>query len=204
MATKISTKVIKDENESVAKFGEGGQKFEKESPLVGYKVISELKDESWRSELVGEEPSDEQRVRLAGFAPIDLGHSPIPPGRHAVGKTWVMDASHFKKFLGSDCTSASGELACEFTAIKTVEGVACAVIKSRGTIKAKMKIMGEEMAGTFGVDFLTHRSLKDGVEIHNSGKIEMKISGKQKFDDAVLDMELTGVMKFTDTTELKK
>lgn len=204
--TKSQSKIIKERADITTDFG-GGMTMTQPTELEGEVVISErIGENKWKHSLVDTKPTDKQKKELDSRNGIENDDELYPAEKVKVGHTWKVEAKALTKLFGNSFTDIKGELKQKFVKIEKVEGEDCAVVESSGLVKGKMK--DEDGMPTMDVEMdlkaTAWRSIKTGVELKGTFEGTIKLGGKQKIDDATVEINLSGPMKGETTTRIKK
>lgn len=178
---------------------------EKTDALIGVPVILERKDGKWTAKLEkGGDPSAEQQASLdeeissmekdSDFAMY--GDTPRKPG-----DKWEVDPSKLMDF--GDAENLTGKYHVEFTEIKEVQGVRCAVLKATFDIKGKTKAEGDspQMDIQIKGDAVSHRSITDKVDLKVEVNGKVTVTGKPA---PQMSMHVEGPMQMIEKVTLKK
>lgn len=203
--TKCQSKILKERAEITTDFG-GGMTMTQPTELEGEVVISTRKGENkWDHKLVDNQPTEKQKKELDSRNGIENDDELYPAEKVKVGHTWKVEAKALTKLFGNSFADIKGELKQKFLKIEKVDGEECAVVESSGLVKGKMK--DEDGMPTMDVEMdlkaKAWRSIKTGIELKGTFEGSMKLAGKQKIDDAMVEISLSGPMKGESTTKLK-
>lgn len=206
--TKCQSKIIKERAEVTADIG-GGPMTEP-TALEGEIVISERvvdKDgkTSWKHSLLDTKPTEKQKKELDHRIGIENEDELYPAEKVKVGHEWTVKAAALTKLFGNSFTDVKGELKQKFVKIEKVDGEDCAVIEAAGMVKGKMKDEDGMPALDVEMDLkmTAWREIKTGVEVKAKFDGKIKLNGKQKIDDAAVDISLSGPISGEGTTKLK-
>ena len=202
--TKSQAKIIKDTVDTVASFGGQQMTDTKKNELQGEVIISERTGEGkWKHSLVDNKPTDEQKKELDKRLGPESEDDLYPAEKVKPGHTWTVDAAAMKKFFGNSFTDVKGKMAQKFVKVEDLDGEACAVIESKGPIKAKMKDEDAKLEVELELKSTTWRSLKTGIDLKAKYEGKIKMSGKQKMDGIEAEVNLEGALTGEGTTVLK-
>ncbi len=204
--TKSQSRILKERAEVITNLG--GMEMTQSMPteLEGEVIISErVGDNMWKHSLVDNKPTDKQKQELDNRNGIDNDDDLYPAEKVKVGHTWKVDAKALTKLFGNSFTDIKGNLNQKFLKVEDVDGEACAVIESKGVVKAKMKDEEGKPALNVEMDLKVKawRSIKTGVEVKGTFDGKMKLDGKQKIEDAAVDITLSGPVSGESRTKLK-
>lgn len=202
--TKCQTKVIKERAEISADII-GGSMTES-TALEGEIIISTRKaDGKWEHALVDNKPTEKQKKELDHRIGMESEDELYPAEKVKVGHQWTVKAAALTKLFGNSFTDVKGELKQKFVKLEMVDGEECAVIESAGTVKGKMKDDDGEPALDVEMELkvTAWRSIKTGVEVKGKFDGKIKLAGKQKMDDAVVDINLSGPFSGDSSTKMK-
>ncbi|WP_439622569.1 hypothetical protein [Gemmata sp.] len=203
--TKSQSKIVKERAEITTDFGGMNQAMTQPTELEGEIVISERVGDKWKHSLVDTKPTDKQKKELDNRNGIENEDELYPAEKVKVGHTWKVEAKALTKLFGNSFTDIKGELAQKFAKVETVEGEECAVVESEGSVKGKMK--DDDGMPTLDVEMelkvRSWRSIKTGVELKGTFEGKIKLAGKQKIDDAPVDITLAGPLSGESSTRLK-
>jgi len=208
--TKCQTKVIKERAEITADIG-GGMTMTESTALEGEVIISERtadKDgkSSWKHVLLDNKPTDKQKKELDHRNGMENEDELYPAEKVKVGHEWTVKAAALTKLFGNSFTDVKGEMKQKFLKVEKVDDVDCAVIESNGTVKGKMK--DEDGDPALDVDMelkvTVWREIKTGVEVKGKFEGKIKLAGKQKIDDALVDITLSGPFSGESTGKMKQ
>jgi hypothetical protein len=189
--TKFQTKHIKDEDRTITTIAGETTTDDDLDDLAGSVVSSVKKGNDWTHSLVDSKPTEKQSKALAGLSGWD-DHDHIPNGKQAIGRTWEVDATHFKKLLGPKATAVSGKLKATFVGLEKHRGELCAVIQTEGRMKAKMEIDGKLMTMDIEMKETTHRSLRLGWDLASTATGTVRLVGNFKTDGEDVRVEIKG------------
>ena len=203
--TKCQTKVIKEVMDVSVDIG--GEPMSIPSELQGEIIISERVGENkWKHSLVDTKPSEKQKRDLDNRNGIENDDDLYPKDKVKVGETWKVEAKALAKLLGNSFTDIKGDLKQKFLKTEDIDEQKCAVVESKGTVKAKMK--DEEGKPTMDVELdltvTTWKAIKSGVALKEKFDGTIKLKGTQKIEDARAEIELSGPIVGESTTRMKK
>jgi len=204
--TKCQSKITKERAEITTDFGGMNQAMTQPTELEGEIVISErVEGNKWKHSLVDTKPTEKQKKELDNRNGIENEDDLYPAEKVKVGHTWKVEAKALTKLFGNSFTDIKGELNQKFVKVEEVEGEECALVESEGTVKGKMK--DDDGMPTLDVEMelkvKSWRSLKTGVELKGKFEGKIKLAGKQKIDDAAVDITLSGPLSGESATKLK-
>jgi hypothetical protein len=203
--TKSQSKIVKERAEITTDFGGMNQAMTQPTELEGEIVISERVGDKWKHSLVDTKPTDKQKKELDNRNGIENEDDLYPAEKVKVGHTWKVEAKALTKLFGNSFTDIKGELAQKFAKVETIEGEECAVVESEGSVKGKMK--DDDGMPSLDVEMelkvKSWRSIKTGVELKGTFEGKIKLAGKQKIDDAPVDITLAGPLSGESSTRLK-
>ncbi len=203
-ATKVQTKVIKEQVETSTKIGGQNIDDKKAGDLQDEIIISErIKDGKWKHSLLDTQPSEKQRKELDKRVGPENQDELYPEGKVKVGHAWTVDATALQRIFGGSITDLKGKLKMKFAKIEKIDGEDCAVIEAEGKITGVAK----EDEGTLDVELelkgTTWRSVKTGMDVKDKATGKIKMSGKISMDGADVDIVLTGPITIDTTTRRK-
>jgi hypothetical protein len=203
-ATKVQTKVTKEQVDMVTSFGGSDMTDKKPGELEGEVIISERTGAGkWKHTLVDTKPSDKQKKELDKRVGPENQDDLYPGEKVKVGHTWTVDATALQRVFGGSITDLKGKLKMTFVKVEDVNGEACAVVEAVGSIKGVAK----EDEGNLDVELdlkgTTWRALKTGVDVKDRAAGTMKMSGKIEMDGAKVDIVLEGPITIDSTAKLK-
>ncbi|MBA4188319.1 MAG: hypothetical protein C0467_09965 [Planctomycetaceae bacterium] len=203
--TKCQSKIVKERAEITTDFGGMKQEMTQPTELEGEIVISERAGDKWKHSLVDTKPTDKQKKELDNRNGIENEDDLYPAEKVKVGHMWKVEAKALTKLFGNSFTDIKGELSQKFAKLEEVDGEQCAVVESEGSVKGKMK--DDDGMPTLDVEMdlkvKSWRSLKTGVEVKGTFEGKIKLAGKQKIDDAPVDITLSGPLSGESATKLK-
>jgi hypothetical protein len=202
--TRCRTKITKEIMDMTADLL--GETMSIPSELQGQVIISERKGENtWKHSLVDVRPTDKQKKELDTRNGIENDDELYPDKKVKVGATWKVPAKALAKMLGNSFSDIKGELDQKFIMVEDVDKVKCAVVESKGTVKAKMK--DEDGKPTMDVELelnvTTWKAISTGVAMKEKFKGKMKLSGTQKIDDVNAEIDLAGPIEGESSTRMK-
>ena len=201
--TKCQTKIIKEIMEVSADIG--GEAMSIPSELQGEIIISERTGDTWKHSLVDTKPSEKQKKDLDNRNGIENDDDLYPKEKVKVGAAWKVDAKALAKLLGNSFTDIKGELDQKFLKTEEVDKQKCAVVESKGKVKAKMK--DEDGKPTMDVELdltvTTWKAIETGVAVKEKFEGKIKLSGKVKMEDIEAEMTMSGPISGESTTKLK-
>lgn len=204
--TKSRAKIVKDRLVIVADFMGNAMKEEHTHGLEGETILSErLGAGKWKHALVDNKPTEKQKKELLKRLGPENDDALFPADKVKVGHTWTVDAAELKRFFGNSVTQVKGTVKQTFVKVENVNGQPCAVIRSEGSIKGKMR--DDEGEPTQDVEMelkLTGwREITSGLEVKMMFEGRIRIAGKQKLDGAEAEVTLDGVLSGESTTKEK-
>jgi hypothetical protein len=171
---------------------------------VEYRNIR-INEHKWKHSLVDAKPTEKQKKELDNRNGIENDDDLYPAEKVKVGHAWKVEAKALTKLFGNSFTDIKGQLNQKFVKIEDVDGEECAVVESKGVVKAKMK--DDDGKPTLDVEMdltaTAWRSIKTGVELKGTFSGKIKLAGKQKMDDMTVDITMSGPMTGSSTTKLK-
>ncbi|HXD85194.1 MAG TPA: hypothetical protein VN641_01790 [Urbifossiella sp.] len=204
-ATKVQTRMIKEQVESKTELG-GQEKDDSKAGELDKEVIISQRDKNgkWKHSLVDTKPTAKQKRELDKRVGPENQDELYPEGKVKVGHTWTVDASALQRVFGGSITELKGKLKMKFVKIETIDGEECAVIEMAGDIKGVAK----ETEGTLDVELknmtgTTWRSIKTGVDVKDKAKGDITMSGKIEMDGAKADLMLEGPFTIDSTAKQK-
>jgi hypothetical protein len=203
-ATKVQTKIAKEQIETSTSLGGQDMNDTKEGDLHGEVIISERsKDGKWKHSLVDNKPTDKQKKELDKRVGPENEDELYPEGKVKVGHTWTVDASALQRVFGGAITDLKGKLKMKFVKIEEINGEPCAVIEAAGKISGVAK----EDEGTLDVELemkgTTWRSIKTSLDVKDKASGTIKMSGKIEMDGVKVDLELEGPFTIDSTSKFK-
>ena len=205
--TKSRTKVIADRVRTVTDIDGNKETEDETNDLQGETVVSVKKEGKWTHKLEdAADPTDEQKKELAKRDGPESDDDLFPADKVKVGHEWTVDAAKARSLTGGQMIDVKGKLTQKFLRVEKVGDEECAVIETSGTITAKMKPSEKDEPTpdvTLKVTATGWRSLKTGVEVKGKFAGTIRMAGKQKLDDAVVEMTLEGKIAGEGTTTLK-
>jgi hypothetical protein len=204
--TKSRTKVIADRVKTVTDIDGNKETEDETNDLQGEIVLSVKKDGTWTHKLEDADPTDEQKKELAKRDGPESDDDLFPAEKVKVGHTWTVDAAKARSLTGGQMTDVKGKLKQKFLRVEKVGDEECAVVETSGTITGVMKpdVKDDPTPDvTLKITATGWRSLKTGVELKGTFAGTIRIAGKQKLDDAVVEMTLEGKIAGEGTTSLK-
>ncbi len=192
--TKSQAFIRKERAIITSDFG-GGMEITEPTQLEGQTIISErIGDGKWRHKLLDNQPTPKQKKELDNRLGIENDDALYPEGKVPPGHEWEVPATALRRLFGNAFTELNGKIKQKFLRIEQVDGDQCAVIESRGRIRGKMK--NEDGEPTIDVDMdlqaTAWRSLATGLEVKGTFSGTIHLKGKQKVDDAELEIEMKG------------
>ena len=204
-ATKVQTKVTKEQVETITSLG-GGQEMpdKKAGDLEGEVIISERsKEGKWKHSLVDNKPNDKQKKELDKRVGPENEDELYPEAKVKLGHTWTVDASALQRVFGGSITELKGKLKMKLVKFEDVDGESCAVIEAVGKISG----IAKEDEGTLDVELdmvgTTWRSVKTGLDVKDKAKGTIKMSGKIEMDGVKVDIALEGPFTIESTSKFK-
>lgn len=203
--TKSQARVVKDTVKTKVQLeGEEAEEDDEPGELEGEVIIStRAADGTWKHALVDGKPTDKQKKELDKRLGPESDDDVMPDGKVKVGHAWITPAAKMKKIFGNTYTDVKGTLKQEFLRVEDARGEKCAVIRVRGPVTGKMKDDDGDLDFEMDLDVTLWRSLNSGVDVKDSFRGKVKMSGKQKVDGAEMDLTLTGELVGGGTTALK-
>lgn len=203
-STKVQTKMVKEQIETVTTLGGQDMPDTKAGDLEGEVVISERTGPAkWKHTLVDTKANDKQKKELDKRTGPESQDDLYPEGKTKVGHAWTVDAAALQRVFGGSITDLKGKLKMKFVRVEDVDGEACAVIESAGKVTGVAK----EDEGTLDVELdlkgTTWRSIKTGVDVKDKTTGRMKMSGKIEQDGAKVDLVLDGPITIDGTAKQK-
>jgi hypothetical protein len=203
-ATKVQTKVAKDQAETVTTLGGQDIKDDKKGDLHGEVIISERTGEGkWKHRLVDTQPTDKQKKDLDRRVGPENQDDLYPAEKVKVGHEWTVDATALQKVFAGAITDLKGKLKMKFVKIEMVDGEECAVIESSGKITGVAKEDEGDLDVELDMKGTTWRSVKTGVDVKDKAEGKIKMSGKVEMDGVKADLELTGPITIESISKLK-
>lgn len=202
---KSQAKVIKDRSVITSDLSPTGETEVNE--LEGEVIISErIGDGKWKHSLVDTKPTTKQKHELDNRNGLENDDELYPAEKVGVGHTWKVEAKALTKLFGNAFTEVKGELTQKFLRVEKFEGEECAVIESKGIVKAKMKDEDGEpnMDVEMDLNVTSWRSIKTGVDLKEKISGKIKLSGNQKSDDGMVHVTMAGPISGVSTTRLKE
>jgi len=203
-ATKVQTKVVKEQVESSTRIA--GQNIDEKKPgeLQDETIISErVKDGKWKHSLLDTRPTEKQKKELDKRVGPENQDELYPAGRVKPGHTWTVDATALQRIFGGSISDLKGKLNMKFVKIERVDDEDCAVIELDGKITG----ISQEDEGTLNVELelkgTTWRSIKTGLDVKDKATGKIRMSGKITMDGAEVDITLTGPVVIESTAKRK-
>src|SRR5262249_51282848 len=184
----------------------GGMTMTESTALEGEIIISErTADGKWKHSLLDTKPTDKQKKELDYRNGIENDDELYPAEKVKVGHEWTVKASALTKLFGNSFTDVKGELKQKFLKVEKVDGDDGEVIEARGVVKGKMKDEDGEPALDVEMDLkvTAWREIRTGLEVKGKFEGKIKLSGKQKIDDAAVDITLSGPFSGESTGKMK-
>ena len=203
-ATKVQTKMIRERVDIVTTVGGQEMKEQKTGDLEGEVIISERTgDGKWKHALVDTKPTDKQKKQLDKRVGPENEDDLYPEGMVKVGHTWTVEATALQRVFGNSITDLKGKLKMKFVKIEKVDGEDCAVIEAVGKISGVAKEDEGNLDVELDMQGTTWRSIKTGLDVKDSAKGTIKMSGTLEMGGAKLDLVLEGPFTIESTKKLK-
>ncbi len=192
--TKSQAFIRKERAVITSDFG-GGMEITEPTQLEGQTVISErIGEGKWRHKLLDNQPTDKQKKELDNRIGIENDDDLYPEGKVAPGHEWEVPATALRRLFANSFTELNGKIKQKFLRVEELDGDKCAVIEAHGRIRGKMK--NEDGEPTIDVNMelqvTVWRSLATGLEVKGTFSGTIHLKGKQKVDDAELEIEMKG------------
>lgn len=180
--------------------------------LSGYSVAYQRKDGKMTCTLIGKKaPTDEQRRALKELedqlADDDDTDGDLPKSKVALDTTWDTTANHLRGDLGAE--RLSGKLKSKFIRVEKVDGLLCAVIESKGSLKGKAPAPAAIPAEGLldfecDITITTHRSLKYSMAVKQSITGTTKSTGKLKDKTETIEISEEGAISVETHIRVRK
>ncbi len=203
-ATKVQTKVVKEQVESSTKIA--GQNIDEKKPgeLQDETIISERTENGkWKHKLLDTNPTEKQKKELDKRVGPENQDELYPAGRVKPGHTWTVNATALQRIFGGSISDLKGMMNMKFVRVEKLDGEDCAVIDFEGKITGVSK----EDEGTLDVELelkgTTWRSVKTGLDVKDKATGKVRMSGKISMDGTEVDITLTGPVVIESTAKRK-
>lgn len=203
-ATKVQTKVTKEQVETSTNLGGMPMDDKKAGDLQGEVILSErIGAGKWKHSLVDNKPTAKQKKELDKRVGPENEDDLYPAGKVKVGHTWTVDASALQRIFGGSITDLKGKIKMKFVRTEEVDGELCAVIESAGMIKGVAKEDEGDLEVEMDMKGTTWRSVKTALDVKDKAEGTMKMSGKLEMDGVKVDLALSGPFTIDSTTTAK-
>ncbi len=202
--TKAQTRMMKEHVTTVTTLAGNDMEDEKDGDLQGEIIVSERTAAGkWKHTLVDSRPNAKQKKELDKRVGPENDDDLYPEGKVKVGHKWTVDASALQRVFGGSITELKGKLSMRLVRVETFDGEECAVVESKGKITGVAKEDEGDLDVELDMDGLTWRSLKTGVDVKDTAKGRIRMSGKVEMDGQALDIDLSGPITIDGTAKLK-
>lgn len=203
-ATKVQTKVVKDQTETTTTIG--GQNLDEKKPgeLQGEVIISErVGNGKWKHVLVDTQPTEKQKKELDKRVGPENDDELYPAGKVQPGHAWTVDAKVLQRIFGGSITDLKGKLELKFVRVEELDGEPCAVIEMKGKITGVAKEDEGDLDIELDLKGTTWRSLKSGLDVKDKVSGRVRMSGRVTMDGSEVDIVLTGPVTIETTAKRK-
>ncbi|MBN9517387.1 hypothetical protein J0H58_02535 [bacterium] len=202
--TKAQTRMMKEHVTTVTTLAGQDMDDEKDGDLQGEVIISERTPAGkWKHTLVDSRPTAKQKKELDKRVGPENDDDLYPEGKVKVGHKWTVDASALQRVFGGSITELKGKLGMRLVRVEMFDGEECAVVESKGKITGVAKEDEGDLNVELDMEGLTWRSLKTGLDVKDTAKGRIRMSGKVEMDGQALDLDLSGPITIDGTAKLK-